>query len=78
MSRLNNWPKHPNKDLEKLMRELDLANWIVVKRKKYYRAECPCGQHAKMIHMTPSSAYYVNQLRQFLRNRTCYENGGSR
>lgn len=72
-------PKHPDKDLERLLKDAESQGWRVVKRKraKYYKILCPCPeQHFKLsIHMTPSDPQYERNLRYWLLKNTCWEQG---
>lgn len=66
-------PKHPDKDLEAIIRSLEDQDWKVNKDKKYYKALCPCSEkHYKTIHNTPQKTY-IDKLRTRLRNHTCWE-----
>jgi len=48
-------PKHPRKELEAILVVIeDEGAWRVDKPGKYYRCRCPCGQHSKYVHLTPS------------------------
>jgi hypothetical protein len=66
-------PKHPDKDLEALIRSLEEQGWTVTKGKRYYKARCSCGDaHSKTIHVTPQENYN-NKIRTRLRNHTCWK-----
>jgi hypothetical protein len=36
-------PKHPDKDLDELLRSLESAGWRIEKTREYYKGYCPCG-----------------------------------
>lgn len=72
MARNQWWPRHPNKDIEEVLVELDGQKWRITRGRKYYQVPCPCGLHRKVIHMTPSSRNYVLRLRTVLDSRTCF------
>lgn len=66
-------PKHPNKNLEKLLKQLEAAGWTATKEGKYYKARCPCGIHQKTVKVTPSDPNYERNLRGWLRRTGCLE-----
>jgi hypothetical protein len=66
-------PKHPNKELEKLIRDLEEADWKVTKGRKYYRAKCPCGGHQASIKLTPSNPNWTQEKRRHLERDTCWK-----
>jgi hypothetical protein len=55
-------PRHPKKDIEKVMRTAEARGWRFVKVRKYYKAYCPCGEHLYTGHMTPSNPWYIVHL----------------
>lgn len=67
-------PRHPDKDLEAVLREAERKNWRVTKAKKYYKMYCPCPRKCKKwVHLTPSDANYTRNLLSELRRATCWE-----
>jgi hypothetical protein len=66
-------PRHPNKDLERLLQEAERKKWQVAKPKKYYKIRCPCGEHQHTVHITPSDPNYERNLRGRLRRTGCWE-----
>ncbi|WP_211261535.1 hypothetical protein [Pseudonocardia acaciae] len=68
-------PKHPDKDIERLLCALESAGWDVEKGRKYFKALCPCGTHQKWVHLTPSSSSYLKNLTGWLRRNTCWKEG---
>ena len=67
-------PKHPDKDLERLLREAERKRWRVEKRpNRYFKMKCPCDAlHIKTVKLSPSNPYYEQQLRNQLRRTTCW------
>jgi hypothetical protein len=55
------WRRHPRKDLEDVLAEFDRRRWRILDPPKYYKVMCPCGQHYRWIHLTPSNPYYGQQ-----------------
>lgn len=68
-------PKHPNKDLEKLLREAEDKGWRIEKRpNRYFKMKCPCDKlHIKTVKLTPSNPYYELHLRGQLKRATCWD-----
>ena len=52
------------------MRDLERAGWRV-ERRRYFLAKCPCGQHLKTIHLTPSGSRYERNLRAWFQRCAC-------
>lgn len=67
-------PKHPKRDLERLLSEMEEQGWTVTKRPRgYYKAKCPCtGMHMHTIHLSPSNPRYQQNLEAHLRRSTCF------
>lgn len=67
-------PRHPNKELEALICDVETHGWRVMKAKKYYKAYCPCDhEHMKIVHLTPSGRMYLVNLRKWFERQTCWE-----
>jgi hypothetical protein len=67
------WIRHPNKEIQQLLFELHLSDWIIENPPKYYKALCTCpGKHRTTIHITPSGRYYLNNKRKYLVRTTCF------
>lgn len=64
-------PRHPIQELEKILQDAESKRWDVRKGKKYYRMRCPCGDHQKSVHLTPTSVYPLNLL-GWLRRTGCW------
>lgn len=69
-------PKHPDKKLERLLKEAEEQGWMVTKRPRgYFKMKCPkcpCGAHWTMVHLTPSQHYERNK-RYWLVRETCWK-----
>ena len=52
------WKRHQRKDLEAVLEEFDRMGWRIESTKKYYKLLCPCGQHKRWFHLTPSGTNY--------------------
>ncbi len=59
-------------DIKALLTEYRDAGWTVTRNQKYYRVRCPCGQHQRGIHLTPSDSNYIKNALSWLRRQTCY------
>lgn len=66
------WKKHPDADLEALLNEFDRAGWRITDPPKYYRVRCPCGEHMRWIHLTPSGAKYKLDAQRWLYRQPCF------
>ena len=66
-------PRHPNKDLEALLREAEAKGWRATKPRKYFKVFCGCGQHQRTVHITPSDNDYERNLRGWLKRTGCWE-----
>jgi hypothetical protein len=67
-------PRHPIKELEKVLRDALSQGWRVDRDKKYFKLRCPCeAKHFKTVHLSPSDPHYERNLRGYLRGRTCWK-----
>ncbi len=64
--------RHPDKDIEGLMREAEARGWTFTWRGRYPKGRCPCGLHQKTIHLTPGRAYVTN-LAMWFRRLDCWK-----
>lgn len=73
------WRRHSKKELEGLLQEFHEAGWVIRDPvKKYYHVRCPCGDHKRSIHLTPSNPHYSENARHWLHRQPCYkERGGN-
>jgi hypothetical protein len=60
------------RDIEALLTEYRDAGWRVTRKQKYYRVQCPRGQHQRWIHLTPSDPNYIRNALSWLHHQTCY------
>lgn len=69
-------PRHPDKDLEAVLRRAEEQEWEVTKRpRRYFKMKCPCPtKHMQTVHLTPGKAYLRNLLAE-LRRKTCWKDG---
>lgn len=67
-------PRHPDKDLEAVLRSAEKQDWTVTKRPRgYFKMKCPCDEgHAKTVHLSPSNPKYHLQLVNQLKRSTCW------
>ncbi len=66
------WKKHPNKDLEKVLRVFDRHGYTIKDPPTYYTLRCPCGQHQRQLHLTPSSPYHGNHALKWAMRLSCW------
>lgn len=71
------WRKHPRKDLEEVLVAFHKAGWLIEDSGTYYRVICPCGDHQRSIHLTPSNPNYGRQALSWLRRQPCVTAGGA-
>lgn len=64
--------KHPKKELERVLQVFERRGWRVLDPPKYYTLLCPCGQHQRQFHISPSSAYYGNHALQWASKLPCW------
>ncbi len=69
----NTRPRHPRSDLEIVLRLAEERQWEVSRGGKYYRCLCPCGEHLKWVHLTPSDPNYPRNLRAWFTRQDCWE-----
>lgn len=70
------WKKHPRKELEAVLEHYHQAGWRIVGPPRYYTVKCPCGQHQRWIHLTPSGANYGKNALAWLERQPCYKDEG--
>lgn len=61
------------KEIEEFLRRLEAQGWTVTRGKKYYMARCPCGDHQKTVHLSPSNPYYLKNTIKLVARETCWE-----
>jgi hypothetical protein len=74
---LGYWKRHPKKELEALLGEFHEAGWTILDPPRYYTVRCPCGDHQRQIHLTPSNPTYVKDAYRWLRRQPCTPKGES-
>lgn len=52
------------------MQELESLGWTFT-RGKYFKGRCACGDHMKMVHVTPSDPNYLRNLAAYMRRLDC-------
>jgi hypothetical protein len=65
------------KELEAVLRTGEGFGWVVTRGGKYFKMKCPCGDHLKMVHMTPSDPRYLRNLVKHLGRTGCWKEQGS-
>ena len=66
-------PKHPRKELEAILVVIeDEGGWRVDKPGKYFRCRCPCGQHSKYVHLTPSNPRHGDEALRYCKRQSCW------
>jgi hypothetical protein len=75
---LGYWQKHTDKDIERVLTELHRHGYKIENPPKYYTVKCPCGQHQRQVHCTPSGRYHGNHVLQWAKRLPCWttEEGG--
>jgi hypothetical protein len=67
-------PKHPNPDLEELLREVEKHGWTVTKSKQYFKTQCRCpAKHQTWVHLTPSNPNYTRNQRKWFERQSCWK-----
>jgi hypothetical protein len=64
---------HPKKELEEVLQMMEARGWRILRRKKYFRGYCPCGDHMKSVHISPSGASYRKNLIGWLQRQPCWD-----
>jgi hypothetical protein len=66
-------PRHPVKELEAVLSYAEGRGWRVWKGSAYFGMRCPCGQHQRWVHLTPSNPNYERNLRSWLKRQPCWQ-----
>lgn len=69
---MRRWKKHPKKEHEAVLKEFDAHGWRIGDPPTYYTLRCPCGEHQRQYHLTPSGRYFGNKMLQWARNLPCW------
>jgi hypothetical protein len=70
------WRKHPKSGGQRALNLLAAAGWTILDTPKYYKALCPCGEHKRWVHLSPSNPRYWNELIGWARRLPCWQDGG--
>ncbi|GAA1616761.1 hypothetical protein GCM10009700_01290 [Brevibacterium sanguinis] len=65
------WKRHQKPELESVLQQFHEAGWTIEDPPKYYTVKCPCGDHMRQIHLTPSNRNYSNQALRWLNRQEC-------
>jgi hypothetical protein len=66
-------PKHPIKELEAVLQEVESQDWRVEKGRDYFKIRCPCAEkHMRWVHLTPSGSNYEKDLRRWVQRCSCW------
>lgn len=66
-------PRHQVKELEAVLQQAEGRGWRIDKGSKYFSMRCPCGNHQRWVHLTPSSPNYELNLRKWLQRQPCWQ-----
>lgn len=66
------WKRHPKKDLERVLELLHRHGYTIIDPPTYYTLRCPCGQHQRQLHLTPSSQYHGNHVVRWAMKLPCW------
>ncbi|GGK61028.1 hypothetical protein Sme01_02640 [Sphaerisporangium melleum] len=69
-------PKHPDKEIRKLLDEAEDQEWEVVPPtgRGYWKIKCPCDdKHWSTVKISPSNPNYLKELRKKLKRETCWK-----
>jgi hypothetical protein len=70
------WKKHQSKDLEEVLLQYHLHGWKIEDPPKYYTVKCPCGEHMRWIHLTPSGPNYGKNALMWGKRKPCWQEEG--
>jgi hypothetical protein len=65
------WRRHPRKELQDVLVAFHEASWRVEDSGTYYRVKCPCGNHQRSIHLSPSNPNYGREALRWMRRQPC-------
>lgn len=72
------WKRHPKKDLQKVLELLHHHGYKIADPPKYYSVRCPCGEHQRQVHLTPSNPNYGKDVLRWAQRWSCWrDNEGS-
>lgn len=64
------WRRHPKREGQDALEEIHRLGWRIIDPPTYYTVRCPCGEHQRQIHLTPSNPNYWKQAVQHVK-RVC-------
>jgi len=70
-ARLGYWKRHQKPDGQKALEEFDVMGWKIENPPKYYTVKCPCGSHARSIHLTPRNPRYFQESVRWAKRQRC-------
>lgn len=73
--RLSNWKKHPKPEGQKVLEQLSALGWKIEDPPKYYTAKCPCGDHMRQVHLTPSNPKHFQECLRWAKRQSCMKEG---
>jgi len=65
--------RHPDKDWEALLRQVEAQGWRVTRKKGYFQLWCPCGDHRRSVPLTPSGGRTLLNVRKWLSRCSCWK-----
>lgn len=69
------WRRAQRPEVQAILVAFHEAGWRVDDTRTYYRVMCPCGDHQRSIHLTPSDPNYGRNALQWLKRQSCDEGG---
>lgn len=64
------WKRHPKKEGEEALQKIAALGWRIENPPRYYTIKCPCGDHQKRVHLTPSNPRHYDEAVRYAK-RTC-------
>jgi hypothetical protein len=74
---LGYWTRHDNKEGEAALNEIHNMGWLIEspnKHRKYYCVKCPCKEHQRRVHKTPSNPRHFREAVAWCKRQTCMSN----
>lgn len=69
---LGYWRKHKYKDLERILEVFHRHGWRIDDPPTYYTLRCPCGNHQRWFHCTPSDPNYGKNALKWGMRQPCW------
>lgn len=67
------WKKHPKKEGEQTLKEFDRHRYRIENPPKYYTVLCPCGDHLRQVHISPSNPNHFRECLNWARRLPCWD-----